>query len=106
MTIKPGDVVDIKGVPIYPGDLIRSYHFTGARRKRHYLYHVAIWNSDEVTMELVPTSELEPTLRDRGGRCWLRQELADEIVAEVISGHGPGDCLDYTDRPKRRRATA
>jgi hypothetical protein len=49
---------------------------------------------------MVPTSELEPTLRDRGGVCLLSQEIADTL--EVIAGHGPGDCLCYTDRPRRK----
>lgn len=39
---QPGGVYDRKGVPIHPGDLIRSFHFIGARRKRYYLYHVAV----------------------------------------------------------------
>ena len=95
---KPGEVHDKNGIPIYPGDLIRSFHFIGPRRKRYYLYHVAVWNKDKGTMEMVPASELEPSLVGRGGRCWLMQDyMAD---AEVIDGHGPGDFLDYSDRPK------
>lgn len=95
---KPGDVHDKRGVPIYPGDLIRSFHFIGPRKRRYYLYHVAVWNSEESCMEMVPTSELEPSRRNRGGRCWLTQDLMHD--AEVISGHGPGNIIDYLDRPK------
>lgn len=98
---KPGEVYDRHDRPIYPGDLLRSFHFIGARRKVHYLYHVAIWNTENATMEVVPTSELEPALRNRGGRCWLDQPLGDGM--EIIGGHGPGDTLDYCDRPKRKR---
>lgn len=25
------------------GDMLRTFHFTGARRKKHYLYHVVRW---------------------------------------------------------------
>jgi len=96
----PGDVVDCKGVPIYPGDLVRSLHFIGARRKRHYLYHVAVFNTVEQCMEMVPTVYLEPTTPNQGGRYWLDQNMADG--AEVIHGFGPGDCLDYTDRKKQK----
>lgn len=28
--------------PIYPGDVLKVYHFTGARRKKHYMYKLAI----------------------------------------------------------------
>lgn len=95
---KPGEVHDKNGVPVYPGDLIRSFHFRGARRKVYYLYHTAIWNTKHETMEMVPTEELEPTKAGAGGRCWLAQDLMDN--AEVISGCGPGDYLDHTDRKR------
>lgn len=29
---------DKHGVEIKPGDLVKVYHFTGARRKKHYMY--------------------------------------------------------------------
>ncbi|MER9768905.1 hypothetical protein NKJ09_22905 [Mesorhizobium sp. M0189] len=29
---------DERGIPIEYGDVIKVYHFTGARRKRHYMY--------------------------------------------------------------------
>lgn len=99
MLTKPGEFHDIKGVPVYPGDLIRSLHFK-ARRKTYYLYHVAIFNTEEGCMEIVPVSELEPTLKGRGGRCWMRQELLDSIQAVVMHGHGPGDTPSYEDRKR------
>jgi hypothetical protein len=34
---------DKNGIPILEGDLLRSYHFTGARKRKHYLYKKAIW---------------------------------------------------------------
>lgn len=95
--LKPGEGHDRRGVPIYPGDLLKSFHFTGPRRKKYWLYHVAVLRDGY--LEMVPTSELEPTLRNRGGCCWLLPEMAEEI--EVIAGHGPGDCLDFDDRPKQ-----
>lgn len=99
---KPGECHDKRGVPIYPGDLLKSYHFTGWKRgkwgQRYYLYHVAVWREDEQTMEMVPTSYLEPSKRNQGGRCWLTQEHAKTV--EVISGCGPGNVLDHTDRER------
>lgn len=95
----PGEVYDKNDRPIYAGDLLRSFHFRGARRKVYYLYHVAVWNPKEECLEAVPTSELEPKLVNRGGRCRLFQDTADDM--EIISGHGPGAILDFNDRPKR-----
>jgi hypothetical protein len=99
--VKPGEAHDRRGVPIYPGDLIRSFHFRerpgGKSRGRiHYLYHTAVLVGDR--LEMVPTSHLEPSMVKGGGRCRLSQELVAD--AEVISGHGPGECLDYLDRPR------
>ena len=99
----PGECFDSKGVPIYPGDLVRSYHFTGPRRRVFYLYHVVCEETCDVTghsyLRLVPTAFLNPTTKDGGGRCMLSDRLAEEL--EVIDGHeGPG--LGFTGRPKRR----
>ncbi len=96
---QPGEVHDSRGVPIYPGDLLKSYHFTGARRKRHYLYHTAVLGPRG--MELVPTSHLESTKISGGGRCDLHPRQVE--FAEVILGYGPGDCLDHADRPRWSR---
>lgn len=96
--IKPGDCYDKNRVPIYPGDLLKSYHFTDRRRKKWYLYHTAVWNGSQLSMEMVPTCHLEPTKINGGGRCWLSQELGDNT--EIIQGYGPGDTIDYTERKK------
>lgn len=40
---QPGECHDSNGVPIYPGDLLRTFHFTGPRRRKWYLYHVAVY---------------------------------------------------------------
>lgn len=101
--MKPGEGYDSKGVPIYPGDLVRSYHFTGARwRKKYYLYHVAVWDAAKERMGMVPTSHLEPTLQGFGGDCTLETYMRHSVESRVIHGRGPGDCLDYTDRPKKK----
>jgi len=90
---------DSKGVPICPGDLLKTFHFQSDRwRKRYYLYHVAVLEDGYLMM--VPVCYLEPSKKALGGgKCALTPERAAE--AEVISGHGPGDCLSYEDRSKR-----
>lgn len=32
------DLYDKRGIPIERGDVLKVFHFTGARRKRHYMY--------------------------------------------------------------------
>jgi hypothetical protein len=88
---------DSKGYPIYKGDLIRSFHFRGANKRIHYLYHVVV-EEDEV-LYMVPTSHIEPTCVSGGGKCLLKYAGFSPI--EIISGHGPGDILIWYDRPKR-----
>jgi hypothetical protein len=96
----PGDAVDCNGVPIYPGDLLRTPHFRDRRRRLHYLYHVAVQETvgKHVALRMVPTQHLEPTLVSGGGACLLSPEMA--AAAEVIDGHGPGKVLDFRDRKK------
>ncbi len=104
---EPGRFYDRRGVPIYPGDLLRTDHFVEPNGKKHYLYHVAVENDGH--LEMVPTSHLAgPKWVRGGGRCWLSAVSTERMVV-IISGYGPGDYLDFTDRPrlsKAHRATA
>lgn len=93
---------DVKGIPICPGDLLRSFHYIGARRKRHFLYHVAVLEND--TLFAVPTSHLEPTKRNDGGKCRVK-DMCDHT--EIIHGYGPMPYISFEDRPRgasRRQA--
>lgn len=87
---------DAKGLPIAPGDLLRSFHFTGARRKRHYLYHTVVMRDGHLWM--VPTCHLEPTKAGGGGDCriWERQLAGSDIISGVDD-----DGRLYADRPGR-----
>lgn len=87
---------DKNGVPIHSGDLLRSQHFIGARRKQHWLYHVAVFESGR--MRMVPPCHLDFTKRTQGGDCDLGADMASKC--EVIHGHGPGDILSFEDRPR------
>lgn len=98
---QPGEIFDTRGVPIYPGDLIRSYHYTDRRRKVHYLYHVAVYRWEQLWID--PVNWLEPSVEHDGGSVQLSQSLMDNCDGRVIHGNGPGDYLSYEDRPKTKR---
>ncbi len=93
-------VCDKHGIPICIGDLIRSPHYIGPRNKMHYLYHVIV--KEKGTLFMVPTSHLEPSLRDGGGKCPLMSACSDTWAAEIISGYGPDPILSFEDRPRRK----
>lgn len=87
---------DSQGVPIYPGDLIRTPNFVNGRGVRYYLYHTVVSLNGRLWM--IPTSHLEPSKVKGGGDCQVTQAHVGR--ARVISGGGPGDILDFDDRPK------
>ena len=91
---------DKHGRQVYPGDLIRTFHFRGARRKVYYLYHTAV--SRDGGLELVPTAHLEPTKKSGGGACWASQELLDGAGAEIIDGAGPNGDHWWDERKDTR----
>ena len=108
---QPGECHDKNGIPIYPGDLLKTYHYTAARyRKKRYLYHVAVFdpNADMGAMRMVPVEHLDPAIREHpdhtGGNPLLSDDLAGE--AEVISGSGPEDLMDYDERPRKTAQAA
>jgi hypothetical protein len=77
---------DQKGVRICEGDLLRSYHFTGSRKKKHYLYHGIVRNNKYGVLEMVPVAELCGSKPD-GGRCWLLAIVKNGYAdAEIIHG--------------------
>lgn len=96
----PGELHDCNGVPIYPGDLLRTFHFTDRRRRKYYIYHTATFTQGH--MRAIPTCHLDDTIRiahgSRGGDYLMSDEIA--AITEVISGYGPGDCLCFRDRPR------
>lgn len=64
------------------GDMLRTFHFTGARRKKHYLYHVVRWNDEESVREAVPVGEL--AVGPDGGRYWIIPSVMERIGAEIF----------------------
>ncbi len=92
-------VYDKTGRRIYPGDLLRTLHY-GRGRGTRYLYHVAVMQDGILTG--VPACHLEPTMakpHDGVFQLWLIKPESAEMP-EIIAGYGPGDILDYRDRPR------
>lgn len=69
---------DIHRRPIQAGDLLRTFHFTGARRKKSWLYH----GVQEVDGHLqgTPVHQLATGIKD-GGCFWLWGDVDSEIIA-------------------------
>ena len=84
------------------GDVLKVFHFTGRRwRKKWYMYKVVVRVGAQFE-------------RDRNG--WWCAVSASQIAKdgelksacridclgdfEIVQGYGPGDILDYADRPK------
>lgn len=59
MTEQVGDAFDANGIPFALGDVVKVFHFVGARRKRHYMYKQVV---AERTWE-------------SGYRCWVFSHL-------------------------------
>lgn len=105
MKYRPGELFDINGVPIYSGDLLRTFHFGRLRGRKHYLYHTAVFDAKMQSMRMVPTSSLEPTLAGHGGDPLMYQQMIDSNAIEVIAGCGPEFGMDFRRRKKTRRAS-
>lgn len=88
-------VLDKRGIPIERGDIVKVFHFVGARRKRHYMYKQCLGP------QLLHPSHTEPYMmfshlnfiedrRVRDGPYPERmgQKLDDyEIVQSITSDH-------------------
>jgi hypothetical protein len=95
---------DKHGRQIHKGDLLKTFHFTGARRKKYFLYHTVV--DREGVLYIVPTAELEPTCANQGGTCMVEAIIRSGADIEIISGYGPGDILNFEDRPTVRSSAA
>lgn len=106
MTETPTTLYDKNNRPIYAGDLLRSFHFTGARRRRLYLYHVAV--TVDGGLDAVPACHLEPSKIRGGGRCRIDEKMATNF--EIIQGINMLPATEeasrltqsYYERPKRK----
>lgn len=94
---------DRKGIPIYAGDLLRTFHFRDrtCRGKIRYLYHYVLDVGGH--LEMVPPDHLDPSRVKDGGRCWLAS-IDTETQSEIVHGYGPDPGMCFDERPRRRPA--
>lgn len=89
---------DKKGIPVREFDVLKMYHFTGARRKKHYMYkwvrkideHLVAWH-----------------LTDGKNNSWFKldQQLLNDC--EIVQGYNcHGSEIDFVDRPRRTEKEA
>jgi hypothetical protein len=92
-------VYDLTGRQIFAGDLLKTYHFTGARRKKYWIYHGV--RERDGALEMVPVSEL-CTLKSNGGKCWIHAIAENGVLnSEIIAGYGPNG-MSHEDRPRKK----
>jgi IS1 family transposase len=80
----------MKGYPIMVGDVLKMYHFTGARRKKHYMYKWVIEKNGRL---------FGHHLGNRGDAdaFMLHQEQLKDT--EIVQGFGHFGEI-FSDRPK------
>ena len=101
LTPEPRTAYDCNGVPIYPGDVLKIYHFTDRRRRKHYMYKLVVELDN--TLWLMDVHEI--ATKWAGAMKTLLEVFADASESmEIVEGYGPRpECLDFTDRPRRER---
>jgi hypothetical protein len=88
-------VYDKHGIPILPGDTLKVYHYTGARRQRIYMYKWVILEHEESKLLQVSHLSLE------GGYYWMRQDGHIHPDIEIVQGYGGVKFgQSFTDRKK------
>lgn len=94
---------DIKGYPIYPGDVLRIFHFIAAvRRERRYMYKVVI--EENGTLYGVDICELATMGIKNAHKYRLKHNEENGVLpnTEIVQGHGPGEYFCYRQRKRRR----
>ncbi len=101
---------DKKGIEIRAGDILKVYHFTGARNKKHYMYKMAwiySWHSEDPVNGRVIHKRMMGNHLDRSSIAGISEKnsyaLPTGILTdyEIVQGYNnQGDELDFNDRPR------
>lgn len=84
-------IVDKNGIPVKQFDLLKFYHFTGARRKKYYMYKWVLERDDRLYAHHLGDL-VDHTKPWSGGFCLHH---IDSSEFEIIQGFTDGD---YEDR--------
>ncbi len=95
-------IYDKNGRQVFEGDLLKIFHFIGARRKKYYMYKIVVKNDNFLLAadprDLALDKDWKKSARSA---CLLRCLSSREF--EIIAGYGPDkfpNSLYYEDRPK------
>ena len=94
---------DRKGYPIYAGDLLKTYHFTGARKRKYYMYHLVV--SYPGGDRMICASALLTYQNEKLPGCLVSCTAVDGVLydTEIVSGFGPlREYIDFEDRPRMK----
>ena len=84
---------DKNGIPIKPFDVLKMFHFVGARRKKHYMYKWVFERDGYLYAHHLDRSGEQ-------GAFFLSQDLLENT--EIVQGYGPHGSDDYSDRSRRK----
>lgn len=97
--------LDKFGRQILPGDILKVFHFIGARRKRHYMYKQAIeyvtLNKGGVYLKISHLNRLHDEPWDIGRHHYLERADGNPMAAyEIVQSVK----CDHEDRPSAPKA--
>ena len=99
------EIYDRHGIPVREADVIRTFHFTGPRRRKYYLYHVAVLRNGRLYG--VPAHEL--AVKPDGGTFLLSTDslVNSEIVqCGKFETDADGKCILFNERLRRSKQEA
>lgn len=95
---------DKLGYQIYPGDLLRVFHFISAsRRERRYMYKLVV--EKDGALYGVCTTEIAIKGLEKAHSYRLKFNAQNDWLtdSQIIQGDGPGDLYCYRQRPKKSK---
>lgn len=94
---------DKRGYPIYAGDLLKTYNFTGARKRKYYMYHLVV--AYDGGDRMINASALLTYREQKLPGCLVSTVAVDGVLhdSEIVEGFGPlREYVDFEDRPRMR----
>lgn len=95
---------DKKGYPIREGDILKVYHFTDYKKRRHYMYKMAwIFTIDDGRQFLMAAHLGEDCVK--GCKSANSYRLPKGVLKEyeIVQGYNcESDELDFTDRIRKK----